>query len=87
MINGIYWWPRWEKDGKRTEALRVPDPWPKTVSRFEVARVNAGRGKVELISRGEKEIVLNFKDDGLGSTQVGCVLTTGNPASVPPGKQ
>jgi clan AA aspartic protease (TIGR02281 family) len=64
VINGIYWWPRWMADGKRTDPLVVPDLWPRNLADFQVARVTAKRGKVELTERTKSEIVLHFKDGG-----------------------
>jgi len=81
VVNGIYWWPRWS-DPKKTDPLVVSDVWPKTQS-IQVEKVQAKRGTVTVVSTSEAEIVLKFHDDGLGSTQVGCVLSTGNLVNPP----
>jgi clan AA aspartic protease (TIGR02281 family) len=77
VVSGIYWWPKWS-DEKQTEPLAAPAVWPQNPSRFQIARVDAKRGKAEVVDRGATDIVIAFSDQGLGSTQVGCVVSTGN---------
>ena len=82
VVNGIYWWPRWS-DPKKTDPLVASDLWPKTLSKFQMEKVQAKRGSVTVVSKSDAEIVLKFHDDGLGSTQVGCLLSTGNLVNPP----
>ena len=82
VINGTFWWPKWI-DAKHTDTLPATDLWPHDIKHFQIERVEARRGKVELTARTADEIVLRFHDDGLGSSQVGCVVATGNPYRSP----
>jgi len=77
VVNGIYWWPKWA-DEKHTEPLAAPELWPKALNKFQLVQVVAKRGKVEVTEKGPPEVVLSFGDQGLGSSQVGCLIATGN---------
>ena len=76
VINGIFWWPRWVDD-RHTETLAAPELWPRTTEHFRLAKVEAKRGSVDVLDHPADEIVLRFRDNGLGSSQVGCVFATG----------
>lgn len=78
VINGIYWWPQWPtKD--HTETLPITALWPRNPSQLRLLKVEAKRGEVTVVDQSNSEIVLRFKDNGLGSSQVGCVIAVGNP--------
>jgi clan AA aspartic protease (TIGR02281 family) len=69
IINGILWWPKWV-DKKHTEPLREPEL--RLRGAVELARVETKRGGVTLEQSSATEVILQFKDNGLGSSQVGC---------------
>ena len=71
IINGVLWWPKWT-DPMRTEVLSVPGL--QLNGRVQLVRVDAKRGNVELKTYAGNEVVLRFTDEGLGSSQVGCVV-------------
>jgi hypothetical protein len=77
LINGIQWWPKWTSK-TRTEALAVKEL--KLTGRVQLVRVEAKRGnvKIEQSAAGSAasggEVVLEFSDGGLGSSQVGCIV-------------
>lgn len=74
IINGIYWWPRWNSD-KTTEALTVPALWPADPSRVHVVGIEAKRGDVDIARADAHEVVVTFhKHKGPGSSQIGGIL-------------
>ena len=80
VINGTYWWPNWP--GKaRTDTLAITDLWPRSPQQFRLVKVEARRGHVKLMDQSQSEIVIQFADDGLGSSQVGCIIAVGKPPS------
>jgi hypothetical protein len=80
VINGTYWWPNWpNKD--RTDTLAITDLWPRNPLQFRLVKVEAKRGHVKVMDQSRAEIVIQFADDGLGSSQVGCIIAVGKPQS------
>lgn len=76
IINGTYWWPQWPtKD--HTDTLPITALWPRSPSQFRLLKVEAKRGDVKLVDQSASEIVIKFIDNGLGSSQVGCVIGVG----------
>jgi hypothetical protein len=89
VINGIYWWPHWPERLK-SDPLVVPALWPKHPEQFRIVKVEARRGGVKPPVISDNDIALTFHDDGLGSSQVGCVVFVGTgdmPPSGAPGAQ
>lgn len=76
VINGIFWWPNWAGD-KTTEKLPVPALWPAQPEHVRVVEVDARRGDVNILRDQSTEVVFEFeKQDGPGSSQIGCVIST-----------
>lgn len=73
VINGIYWWPQWPtKD--QSDTLPITALWPRDPSQFHLVKIEAKRGDIKLLGRSDSEIVIQFIDNGNGSSQVGCVI-------------
>jgi hypothetical protein len=78
LINGVYWWPKWEKP-EQSDMLATADLWPARVEQFKLLAVDAHRGHVALLASNKSEIRLEFRDGGPGASHVGCKVLVGKP--------